>query len=163
MHKTQMLVPVDNRPQAVIVASLRQDRRLATFCTLAVEQPDVARANLPADIRAALPALVEDAADQCQPLDTDAMTAALTESLALNGGGMSQSDRSAWILAMTAALQDVPADLAMEAIQHARLRCSYAAQTLPTITEYLEDYPRRRKARLKRLIALADAAGVHID
>lgn len=160
MPKTQVPALIASSTQ--IVATFKQDRRLAMYCARATENPE-AVADLPADIRAALPVLIDDMAGRCAPLGPDPMTAEFTQTLALIGGAMPHNERVEWQIAMGAELQEVPADLARGAMQHARRTCRRAAEVLPCVIAYVEDYPARRRARLVELTRLADVAGVEYE
>ena len=163
MPKTQLPALVTD-PTSAIVAMWRQDRRLGTFCTLAEECPDEARANLPASLREALPMLVDHAVAQSAPADHDALTLELTRCLANGmGGPMKEKERTEWQLSLVADLQEIPADLAIEALRKARQTCTRAAEVLPFVFSYVEDLPARRRARLRQLITLADVVGVPIE
>lgn len=163
MYKTQ-LPAVTGRPLAEVAAMLRQDRQLQSFLTLAEEAPDQARANLPAYLRSALPMLVEHAMQRCAPADPVVLTEALTRTLAQGmGGPMSDSERAEWYQVLNEDMRDIPGDLALEALREARRHCTRASEVLPFVHRFVEDYPARRRARLKSLINLADVAGVEID
>lgn len=163
MHKTQ-LPALANQPPSEVAATLRRDRKLSTFLTLAAEQPDEARANLPAYLRAALPILVEDEAARCAPATGEQIAAALSKTLSTGiGGPMSDAERREWQITLADDMRDIPADLALEALRQARRSCTRAGEVLPFVVGYVEDYPARRRARLQSLIKLADVAGVSID
>lgn len=115
------------------------------------------------ELRVALPALIEHENARCQPMEGDRLTSALTETLALCGGNLQQSDRITWQLAFASNVQDIPADLLLEALRESRGKCRFADEILPFVREYVGDYPARRRARLASIIQLADVAGVEID
>jgi endo-alpha-1,4-polygalactosaminidase (GH114 family) len=108
--------------------------------------------------------LIEHAAAEVAPADIDDLTTALTRTLGQGmGGPMSAADRELWQLNMIDDLQEIPGDLAIEALAKARQHCRRASEVLPFVIEYVEDYPARRRNRLAQLIQLADVAGVAID
>lgn len=158
------LPAVINQPLSVAVATSRQERQLSTFLTLAAEQPDEARANLPACLREALPMLIEDAAVRCEPATAQEIGAALSKTLSTGiGGPMSDAERAEWQFTLADHMHEIPADLAIEALKAARETCTRAGEVLPFVMQYVEGYPARRRARLQSLIKLADVAGVSID
>ncbi len=108
--------------------------------------------------------LIDHASAELAPADTDTLTLELTRTLAVGMGTMMRvEDRSTWQIAMVQELQDIPADLVVEALGHVRRTCSRVADVLPAIIAYVEDYPARRRARLRQLITLADVAGVPVE
>jgi hypothetical protein len=115
---------------------------------------------LPADLRAALPALIADARMRCGPADEMKLASELTQTLSMLGGPMSHAERIEWQVSMQDDLRDIPGDLAIEGVRDARRTCRRREEVLPHVREYAEDYPARRRAQLQRLMTLATVAGV---
>lgn len=128
--------------------------------TISIEEPQKLAGRIPSDICEALPSLVNYWVQQCHPLSNDAMTQHLGAMLRLMTGFQSPDERKETMGVLAIHLRSVPADLAADAIRHASVTCRHVSQVLPTITEYLEDYPARRRAQRDRYIALARVAGV---
>lgn len=127
-----------------------------------MENPESIRGKVPADICAALPALVADARARLRPAGADPISAALTGTLAILGGPMSQADREAWQIAVGMELRNIPGDLALEGLQHARRTCDDARKVLPAVFEYAGEWPARRKKYLEGLLSLAAVSEVAI-
>lgn len=75
---------------------------------------------------------------------------------------MTPGEREQWVLSVMDDMRDIPGDLALEAIREARKVCTRAAEVLPFVVSYVEDFPARRRRRLQRLLVLADVAGVEV-
>ena len=136
-----------------------------TFCALISESPGTPQLEpneLPDDIRAVLPALIHAERARCAPAGIDEVTASLTGTLALLGGAMGQEDRTAWQVAAAIELRDLPADLALEGLKHARRKCDRPSQVLPAVFDYVGDWHLRRRRFLDALIALASAAAISL-
>lgn len=94
------------------------------------------------------------------PLSNDQMRSHVSALLRTVAGFLGEEERRETMAVLALHLRAVPADLAVDALRHARETCRSVNLLLPTITEYLEDYPARRRAQRDRYIALARVAGV---
>jgi hypothetical protein len=107
-----------------------------------------------------LPALIRAEHARAAPLGVDELTATLTGMLALIGGRMAADERTQWQIAIGMELQDIPADLTREALQHARRSCDHPSKVLPAIWQFVGDLPFRRRKSIERLELLASVGGV---
>lgn len=139
------------------VALLRQDTRLLSLLT-ALEANDGRVPQVPEDLAAALPALVEDAELQIAPLSTDAMRAELTAIMGVMGAGLPQGEKTEFMVGGMIVLEQFPAELCREALHDALTECTGLRQVLAHVKTYCEDYPQRLRARLYRLQQLQSIA-----
>jgi len=108
--------------------------------------------------------IVASAAAAAAPADPDLLSYELTRLLTNGmGGPMPEKERQEFLIGIADDMRDIPAALALEAVRQARKNCTRAAEVLPFITRYVEDYPYRIRRRLQRLLTLAEVAGVRID
>lgn len=114
---------------------------------------------LPAIVRDALPAIIAHHRAQLAPGRDKDLTVALTQTCALVGFSGSEASRTEWIAAAAARLQELPGDLVFEALRDAEKTCRHTAAIIPAVFAYAEDYPARRRARLAKLLVLAEAIG----
>lgn len=138
------------------VARLRRDMRLASLLN-GLESGEAVK--VPEDIRAALPALVEDAEMQLAPLDPDSLQAELTAVVAVFGMGLPNAEKTEFMATAMITLDRFPAGLAREALHESLTDVDALRKVLPFVKDYCEDYPdrmRRRVDRLRDLLAHAE-------
>lgn len=88
------------------------------------------------------------------PAGDDEMQAALADVLLLLGGGMTQTDRAAWIALVTEMLQELPGDLALEGVRDAMKSCTRDREIVPHVFAYAKQGAERRKKFLQNVDAL---------
>lgn len=104
--------------------------------------------------------MLDFARAELAPASDESLVAALTQTIALLGQGMSEAERVEWIAAAVDELQSLPGDWAIDGLRNARKTCKWIRDVVPSCFAYAEDYPERARRRLARLEALATAAGV---
>lgn len=106
-----------------------------------------------------MPALIAQEQAKLAPANDDALTNALTLTCGLLGFQGGEAAKTEWIAAAMVRLQDLPGDLVFEALREAEKTCRNMREVVPAVFAYAADYPSRRRARLSKLLLLADAIG----
>jgi len=152
-------LPATTDRRALAPAALLREPELWRFCEIAESDPERVRNTLPEPLRAALPALIEHQAAQLAPASDERLMMALTQTCALLGFSGSQASRTEWIAAAIVRMRGVPHDLVFEALREADESCTRVTEVVKAVFDYLEDLPSRRKARMAKLLVLAEAIG----
>jgi hypothetical protein len=147
------LAPLD----ATTVARLKRDSRLLTLCEAIGADPN-AVLSLPADIGAALPAIIEDAREAISPAADEEIIGKLVEICAGLGMGVSQKEKTEWQAWACVQLSKLPRGLMLEGLEHASRTCERLNQVVKVVFDYAESYPARMRVQLDRLEAVAAAA-----
>jgi hypothetical protein len=114
--------------------------------------------NLPSDIAAALPALVQDARAALAPADDREIIGKCIEICAGIGMGAGQKEKSEWQAWACIQLAKLPRALMLEGLDHASTTCERLNQVVKEVFAYAENYPSRLRQQLSRLEALEDRA-----
>lgn len=114
---------------------------------------------LPAEIKQALPAVIQHCRSLLAPAADEALNEMLVATVALTGFHGSEAAKGEWIAAAIVRLQDLPADLVFEGLAEAQRTVRSAQAVLPAVFAYAESYPARRRERLSKLLVLSDAIG----
>lgn len=125
----------------------------------AIGADPTAQLRLPADLAAALPALIEDARADLAPAADTEIIGKLVEICAGLGMGISQREKTEWQAWACFQLEKLPRALMLEGLEQAATTCERLNQVVAFVFKYAESYPTRMREHLKRLEALAAVKG----
>lgn len=120
----------------------------------AIGADPAAQLQLPDDISAALPALIEDARADLAPAPDGEIIGKLVEICAGIGMGVAQREKTEWQAWACVQLAKLPRALMLEGLEEAGTTCERLNQVVAAVFKYAESYPARMREHLKRLEAL---------
>lgn len=113
--------------------------------------------RLPADIAAALPAIIEFKRAELAPAADAEIMGKLIEICAGLGLGASQQEKTQWQAWACIQLTKLPRGLCLEGLNEASTTCDNLKQVVKAVFAYCESYPARMRQQLSRLERLVDA------
>jgi hypothetical protein len=104
-----------------------------------------------------LPRLIANETARAAPAGDIELMGALTRTLVIIAGTMSETQQVAWIAAVAEEFEDLPGDLVLDALKYARRECQFPSQVVASVFSRAEPTAELRAAQLQKLLCLQRA------